>query len=396
MRCGHRWWRLYRSFRRPAFGRKGNQRHGLGSREPGFGASGRNGGQVNPGWYITPDQIRKLYGSADGERVIQLVDGACDLVFQLIEQHQISCEAVRPGFVQGNRAPGDIPKLKEKTRQWREVGVDVQMLDAASSSTLLGTPAYLSAMYDPRGGNLQPLSYCRGLARAALTAGARICKQARVTSLHRQGSRWRVETATGSINAEKVAFCTNGYTDDAWPKLKRSVVPVASVQAATEPLLEDILEHILPQRHAVSETSRMFYYYKRDDYGRFHIGCAGPVFTSPDKNPLLKGKEGAEQYFPILKNAKWEFGWGGYVAITPTGQPRLMQIADGVYAGLAYYGRGVAMATAMGKELCAHLLNQETHIPASDLKQIPLHEFHKLGVSARILGFKIMDLVSPT
>lgn len=367
----------------------------LEAEEPGFGASGRNGGQVNPGWYINPEEILQAYGAKDGERVLDMVNGACDLVFELIETYNIECEAVRPGFIQAARGEGGIALLQDRMRQWRAQNVDMQFLDLATTTKTIGTTAYRSATLDPRGGNLQPLSYARGLARAALTEGVQIFKHCRVSAVEQSGGRWKLSNKNSSVLASKIAFCTNGYTDKAWPGLKRTIIPVSSAIAATEPLPEEILQEILPSRHAVAETARVMNYFKLDANGRFLIGNRGPVYSAPDSDPAMPARKAAEEFFPILKKFKWDFGWGGYIALTPNRQPRLMQIANSVYAGMAYYGRGVAMATAMGKELSLHMLDKDVHIPASSLQQIPLHEFHKLGISSKFLSSKIMDKLQP-
>ncbi|KAA3621147.1 MAG: FAD-binding oxidoreductase [Proteobacteria bacterium] len=363
--------------------------------EPGWGASGRNGGQVNPGWYISPDRIRALYGADHADRVLDAVAGACDRVFDLIERHHMDCEAVRPGYIQGVRGAGGSGIIDSKIRQWSMLGAPVEFLDKKDMDRLTGTRAYLCGMLDKRGGNLNPLAYARGLARAAISAGAHVHGQSRVMTVVKHADGYRVETERGSVRASRVVFATNAYTDGAWPGLRQSVVPVASVIAATEPLSDDAIAGILPWRHAVSETARVFYYYKRDAHGRFLIGCKGPAFAAPDADRALRGRAAAERFFPSLNGVRWEYGWGGYVAVTPDMRPRLMQLAPGVTAALGYQGRGVAMATEMGYELAEQLTGGDARIPVSGIRRVPFHWLSRPAVFARILGGRFLDRVRP-
>ena len=118
-----------------------------------------------------------------------------------------------------------------------------------------------------------------------MVAGARISGGSDAVAIEPHGNSWRVRCASGSVTAPHVLIGTNGYTDDLWPGLKRAVVPVASVIAATEPLSDNIAKSILPGRHAVSETIRLQVYYKKDADGRFVIGGRGPVWGKLEDHP---------------------------------------------------------------------------------------------------------------
>ena len=204
--------------------------------QPGWGASGRNGGQVNPGWKLLPDEVEALHGPERGARINEMADAACDLVFHLIEWHGIDCDAVRPGYVQGAQSQRGIAFLEDWTRQWSARGAPVDLLSRRETMDLLGTDTYLRGLLDRRGGNIQPLDYSRGLARAALAAGVVIHGDSPALSLTRLADGWKLTTREGSLSAGQVLLCTNGYTDSLWPGLAATVVPVPSFVAATEPL----------------------------------------------------------------------------------------------------------------------------------------------------------------
>jgi glycine/D-amino acid oxidase-like deaminating enzyme len=359
--------------------------------QPGWGASGRNGGQVNPGWKLRPNDVEARYGREQGGRINAMANAACDLVFHLIDWHDIDCDAVRPGYVQGAQSRRGIGFLESWTRQWSARGAAVELLSRHDTVQLLGTEAYLRAMLDTRGGNIQPLSYARGLARAAVDAGARVHGNSPALSLRRDASGWRLTTPNGSLHTDQVLICTNGYTDSIWPGLATVVVPVPSFVAATEPLDNKRLAAILPGRHAVSETRRVQVYYRMDGDGRFVIGGRGHLFDDAQSGDVSHVHAEACRLFPVLADVNWQFHWGGYTAMTLSHAPKLMKLAPGLHAGLGYNGRGVAMATMMGKQLAMAVAGEPTDMPVEPMSRIPLHGLRQIGLSFRLLAGAFLD-----
>lgn len=359
--------------------------------QPGWGASGRNGGQVNPGWKLLPEDVEARYGRDQGRRINAMADAACDLVFHLIDWHGIVCDAVRPGYVQGAESPRGIAFLERWARQWSARGARVEVLSHREVSELLGTDAYLGGMLDYRGGNIHPLAYAHGLARAAAAAGAVIHGDSPAGSLVRAGEGWRLATPAGTLWAPQVLLCTNGYTDGLWPGLAEVVVPVPSFVAATEPLDTQRLAAILPGRHAVSETRRIQSYYRMDGDGRFVIGGRGHLFDSAQMGDPSHLQAQARRLFPLLEGVRWPFHWGGYTAMTLSHAPKLMMLAPGLHAGMGYNGRGVAMATMMGKQLAAVVTGEEHHMPVEQMVRIPLHALRQVALSFRLVSGVLSD-----
>jgi glycine/D-amino acid oxidase-like deaminating enzyme len=162
--------------------------------EPGWGASGRNGGQVIPGFKWDPDELVAKFGAEAGERLVSLAGDAPDKVFELIAKHDIRCAAQRGGWIQGVHAALALAGVEQRCRQWQARGADTYMLHGDEARELIGSPAYVAALVEPRGGKLNPLSYARGLARAAQAAGAVVSPQSPVTGLARSGDGWTVRT----------------------------------------------------------------------------------------------------------------------------------------------------------------------------------------------------------
>ena len=354
--------------------------------EPGWGCSGRNGGQVNPGGTrVLPAEIIAALGRERGERMIRMGDATCDLVFDLIERHAIDCDALRPGYVQAGYGAQGLRSLEAWARQWGDYGVEIDLLDRRALQDLLGSGEYQHGIFDPRGGNIQPLSYARGLARAAQGLGAHIHGGTRATAISRDGAGWRVEASQGIVHGEFVLVCTNGYTDELWPSLREAVVPVCSFVAATKPLGHNVLSTILPGRHAVSETCRVIVYYRLDGDGRFVIGGRGNWFDLDETGDDAHVRARAAEIFPALADVEWEYHWGGYPAMTLNHLPKLFELASGAYAGLGYNGRGVGTATMMGKQLADAVLGEPTEMTVEPLKPIPFHRLRQTGVSYRLL-----------
>ena len=361
--------------------------------EPGWGCSGRNGGQVNPGGAkVLPEDVVASLGPDRGERFLEFGDRSCDLVFELIERYRIECEALRPGYVQGGYGSKGRRFNRGWARQWAARGSEVRFLEREEIADLLGTRRYDSGMHDARGGSVQPLAYARGLARAAMEEGAVIHGASEATAIVRRGAGWSVRTDRASIECEFVVLATNGYTGDLWPGLRQSLVPVASFVTATTPLGHNVLPTVLPGRHAVSETARIIVYYRLDDQGRFIIGGRGRWFNVTDRGDVSHVRAAALHLFPQLEGTQWEYEWAGWPAITRDHLPKLFALDQGVYAGLGYNGRGVASATMMGQQLANVVLAEaEPLVEVRGPERFAFHRFRQAGISFHLLTGTLLD-----
>lgn len=366
----------------------------LEAEQPGWGASGRNGGQVNPGLKDSPKQIEARFGHDLGGRIVALTGGCGDLVFDLIARHGIDCNATRPGWLRAATTPRAIAAMAEVARQWRARGADVDPLDGRAMAQHLGTGAYLGGLIDRRGGNLHPLDYAQGLAAAASRQGAQIYWGSRVTELAFGGDYVEISTPEGCLTAGRALICTNAYTGPLAPPLGQTVVPVTSMQVATAPLGDNLARTILPEGHAVSDSRRMLLYFRKDAQGRFIIGGRGGSGAKAIRARQIALQQAAIQLYPHLRGADWPYLWGGEVALTRDHMPGLHRIAPNVMAALGYNGRGVGMATALGKVLADWATGRpeaELDFPVTQARPIPLHRFRRAGVGASIALFRVLD-----
>ena len=374
--------------------REGKSVRVLDSAEPGWGCSGRNGGQVNPGGTrLTPDEIIAELGPEWGPRFVAMGHETCEMVFELIKRYRIDCDALRPGYVQGGWDTQGMKYQREWAEQWQKRDVAVELLDANGIRDLIGSEHYSHGLYDPRGGNVQPLSYTRGLAHAAIAEGAHVHGHSKAISINQRGAEWHidVDNSGASVTARNVLIATNGYTDGLWPGLAQSGVSVCSFVAATQPLSHNVLASILPGKHAVSEACRVIVYYRLDADGRFVIGGRGNWHNNAQSGDDSHVRDIATRVFPVLADVDWEYHWGGWPVITKTHLPMLIGLAPGVFAGLGYNGRGVATATMMGKQLALAVLGESPDLRIQPLRTYRLHPFRRIGISYRLLSGTLLD-----
>lgn len=364
----------------------------LDSGEIGQGCSGRNGGQVNPGWKMDLNEIASHYGRNDAANALTLAKSAVPDLSKLIQGEALDCEFVENGYVQGATGHRGLASINQRAAQWVAHGIEAEILSRQAGADLLGTEAYDGVLLHSQGGNLHPLSYARALARVGLARGAAVYTQTRALDISAAPSGgFAIQTASAVLRARAVIIATNGYTGNLWPGLAQTVVPVASSLSSTAPLPTEIAASILPGRHSVSETRRVQVYYRMTQEGRFVIGGRGATFGPAEQGSTAAVRRTAVQYFPALQSATWDHDWAGTVAMTWDHAPKLMRLADGVYAGLGFNGRGVAMSTAMGNQLARTVLGQPTLLPVTGLYQTPFHRFRKLGIFSTILQGRILD-----
>ncbi len=368
----------------------------LDAHEPGFGASGRNGGQVNAGLKPNPDEVERDHGMDLGRRMNAFAGAAPDLVFELIARHGIHCEARRNGTLRVAPRPGHVKQLEVTAAQLAERGVPVQMLSRATLATAVGHDRYPAGLLDPRGGDVNPLSLARGLARAALAAGAQIHGSSRVVRLEqRNAGSWRLHLATAHLDATHVVIATNGYTDGVWPQLARTLVPVFGAIAATETLPPELAPLVMPSGAVLFEIGAVTVYYRVDAGGRLLMGGRGPMHevTEPaEVNHLL---DYARLLWPGLHRSAFTGAWGGRLAMTPDHYPHVHEPAAGIHICLGFNGRGVALGTAMGVLLARRIAQPEAafDMPITALKPIALHGLWPLAVQGMILSARLRDFL---
>ena len=365
--------------------------------EIGWGASGRNGGQIVPGLKHDPDDIERLMGKERGRLLVEFAGRAPNLVFDLIKRYAIACDAVRQGWLQPAHSPAGRLAAERRAEQWARRGANAEALDRAAMATMTGSELYCGGWIDRRGGTVQPLAYARGLASVAIAKGIAVHANTPAQTLTREMGKWRIEVPRGTVIADTVLLCTNGYTGDLFPGLAQEVVAVNSYQAATRPLSDNIRKSILPGGQAASETKRVGCYYRLDRDGRFIIGGRGTRIDDPAPHLFERLRRSAREIYPQLADAEWSNHWSGHIAITQDHFPHLLELAPGLLAGLGYQGRGVAMSTAMGQLLAARAqgaADADLPLPVRRPKPFPLHRFRVPAVYLVSRWYRLLDALT--
>jgi glycine/D-amino acid oxidase-like deaminating enzyme len=363
--------------------------------EPGWGASGRNGGQVIPGLKYDPDGLEAMFGPEVGGRIVDFAGRTADLVFDVIAKHKMAVPHVRNGWIQGAHTAGSIETVRTRAEQWSRRGADVSFLDRIETERHLGTSQYHASWIDHRGGAIQPLAFARELARAAVEAGATVHGDSKVTQLSRLYGRWSVRTENGAeVKVDRVVVCTNGYTGDLVPKLRQTIIAPNSFQIATAPLSDNARKSILPCGQVSSDTRQLLLYFRLDDTGRFLLGGRGPFREPKSAADWVHLDRVLGKMFPQLKGVLIEYRWCGRVALTGDFLPHLHEPEPGLLINIGCMGRGVGLQTAMGAAMAEYLVTDRCEalpFPIVAMKPLPLHIFHQAYVSAIIAWYRLTD-----
>jgi len=361
----------------------------------GWGASGRNGGQVNPLLPLnTPQDIARMYGRKFSERIVQATVECADELFNFIHRRQIDCQARQNGWLRVAHCRSAAEKMRRHSERWREAGAQIEFLSGGELSRALGSNFFALGALAARGGCIHPLRYARELARRAASAGAALYTESPALSMHKKNSAWVLQTPEGQVRAKQIILCTNGYADQLFPRLANSIIALTSVQAVTRPLAPATTRDILPGGRTFADTRRTIFYGRCEPDHRFLIGSLGKFGSDGAAADFRILRTEAEKIFPRLRGAKWEYQWGGRLAVTHDRVPHLHEPAPGLLAGLGYSGRGVAMANLMGRVLAERAMGKppaEAVFPTTSLKNHPFSRLKFPGVPLAMGWMRLRD-----
>ncbi|TKT74756.1 FAD-dependent oxidoreductase [Aquamicrobium sp. LC103] len=348
--------------------------------EIGWGASGRNNGQVIPTMSaVEPDAIVKRFGET-GERFARLIGQSAETLFRLAEAEGIGCEAEQTGWFQPAHSPGRIRLSERRVEAWRRFGSPAQLLGREDCARLLGSDFWYGGMLNPTGGHVNPLALARGLAEACARQGAVLHENSPVTGYEREGDGWRVRTAGGSVRARAVVLATNAYTDalesGLEPRISRGAVPILSWQMASEPIGDNLRATIVPGRQAISDTRADLRFFRYDARNRLITG--GSVLGAHDAEArvMAKASENMGKAFPQLSGIRFTHVWSGRVGITQDRLPHFHRLGPDLWGWTGCNGRGVALSISLGRELAAAVdgvSTKELALPLTEPDRVPFH-----------------------
>lgn len=360
---------------------------------PGYGASGRNGGQLNPGLKFDPSWFIDRFGERRGREMIGFGWSTVDETVALIDRLGIDCDLRRNGTLRAAASARDEAGVRRSHDDMAAHDMDVAWMEQAEVAELTGHNRYPAALLDRRGGDVNPLRFSWGLAQAAQAAGAKVFGNSRVQSLTKTAEGWRLKVNGQEVRADRVLIACNGYADSLWPGLKQASVPLFSSVLASHPLPEDMAEKVMPGRQVLYESGLVTVYYRVDNTGRLIIGGRGPMRPSSDAGRMQAIARHAEKLWPGVSREGWQYAWNGRVSVTPDHLPHIHAPDDTLLIAYGYNGRGVALSTALGRHLAAGLSGriapQDLPLPLSTLRRIPFHMFWPVGVHLTVTASRL-------
>ncbi|MCF4099150.1 NAD(P)/FAD-dependent oxidoreductase [Maritalea mediterranea] len=362
----------------------------------GYGGSGRNVGLVNAGLWTPPQEVEDTLGKPAGEKLNKALAAAPDLVFDLIDQHQIECDAVRNGTLHCAQSHYHKKDLDKRIAQLTARGAPVTMLDEAESQRRLGSRHFVASLFDPRAGTIHPLKYAQGLAEAAQDAGAKIVEHCPATAVQKDEA-WRVATRQGEFTAKYVIIATNAYDTKRVRYPKNQFSTVHFFQSATEPLSQDLAAKILPNREGTWDCATVMTSLRMDAENRLILGAIGSLNHATAPFHKMWGRQKLRDLYPELGDVPFTHQWCGKIAMTADHLPKILDLSGRGYAPFGYSGRGIGPGTLFGTQMVKALINQdESLLPLAPITQYEEQltaaksTYYECGAAAMHAGYPVL------
>lgn len=373
----------------------------LESERVGFGASGRNGGEVLTGYLGSMKSWAEKKGLEAAKEMWKLSLDSIDLIETLIEKNNIQCDFVRNGHINAAYKYKHLEHMKRHQEYMaKHFNYNhIRVLEPDQMTEELNTPFYHGCEIDEKSAHFHPLNYTIGLAEAASELGAQIFEESEAIKIKwKKKDRVVIETNAGRVIASKLIMATNAYAGDVNSTIKKSVVPIESIMISTETLTEGMMNDIIKNNRAVFDTKNLLFYFRRTADHRLAFGGSGRASSKRDLAHLFDHlHEGMLKVFPQLKDAKIEYNWGGKVGFTQSMLPYVGQLKDSTYFAFGYGGHGAAMASLLGKVVAKSIIKDmpiQNPLAVDKLKTIPFHSQHAKGVSIVKWYKQLQDIIS--
>ena len=369
----------------------------LEAKQIGWGASGRNGGQIIAGLACEQSVIEKTLGFSAAKKVWDMTIEALDLVRERVKRFDIDCD-LTDGFLGVSVNPSKGAKLRtwfDTMAKRYQYDTDATWIEPKDIGAWIASPRYFNGYFDKRSGHLHPLNYCLGLAKGASSLGVRIYQNSPAIAMQQgltaNNESTHLQTDTGSVKAKFVVLAGNMYLPEVSPKLAPSlasrIMPVGTYIIGSEPIEPALKAQLIPSNAAVCDTNFVLDYFRFSADNRMIYG--GRVSYSALTPPNLTANMQARmaQTFPQLKAAKVDFTWGGFVDITMSRAPDFGKIAPNVYYLQGFSGHGVALTGLAGKLVAEAIAGQVERLDL--MASIPHHNFpggKLLRTPALVLG----------
>ena len=337
----------------------------------GFGASGRNGGQVITGQRVDQIELERRYGRIQAHALWELATDAKSLVHELAAAHTIHCD-VKPGHITAAVKTKHATELRDYVEFLAKNynHQSARYISQHEMPALVASANYQGGMYDKSGFHLHPLNFALGLARAADEAGVTILENSRVTKVE-PGGKILLATQSGTVSADFAVYACNGYLENLHKGLAATIMPISNYVAATEPLGEARARALIPSGAAIADTKFVLDYYRISADHRLIFG-GGETYGATDAADAARiVRPCIVRAFPQLSDVKVEYAWGGRLAITRPRLPHIGRLAPNLYFAQGYSGQGVAIATLTGKIIAGAIAGQASKFDLMANLKIP-------------------------
>ncbi|WP_211825164.1 NAD(P)/FAD-dependent oxidoreductase [Kistimonas asteriae] len=330
----------------------------------GWGASGRNGGQLIRGIGENPDQFRNQIGQDGVEAIHTMGLEAVDLVRKRIAKYDIPCD-LKMGYFDAAMKPRHLRELKEdyEWMQSRDYPHDLKMISQEQVSDIVGTDRYIGGMVDMGSGHLHPLNLCIGEAEAAARQGARLFEYSKVNKIQK-GDKPKVFTDKGSVTADFLILGGNAYMGDLEPAIGGKVLPAGSYIIATEPLAPSVYNSLIPSDYAICDMSVALDYFRLSADKRLLFGGMCNYSGRDPKDIVESMRPKMLKVFPQLKDARIEYQWGGMIGIGANRMPQIGRLGPNIYYAQAYSGHGVNATHTAARVLAEAITGQAQRFDA--------------------------------
>ncbi len=323
----------------------------------GWGASGRNGGQICTGYNKDMAAIEARVGGAAAQICWDIAEESKALIRERVARHEIACE-LKWGYLHAANKPGRLDGLKRHADEYARYGYEgCEILGKAALEERLGSRIYHGALWEPGAGHLHPLNYNLGLAGAATAAGARIFEKSAAVRIE-TGARPVVHTAAGSVRAKFLVLAGNAYLGALSKPLYRRIMPVGSYILATEPLGKDRAKSLIRGDDAVSDSNFIVDYYRLSGDNRMLFGGRASYSTCEPADLFAFMRPRMLNVFPQLADVRADYCWGGDIGITVDRMPDVGRLGDSVFYAQGYSGQGVALSGMCGKLIAEAIAGQ--------------------------------------
>lgn len=367
--------------------------------EAGWGASGRNAGMILPGYKEYMMTLARKHGLEAAKDMFSLSLDSIELVKKVVADNRIACDFAQTGHLVAATKPKHMDSLRQEQEfLQKHFQYRTSILTKETIQQELDSPFFShGGLVDEHSCSFHPLNYALGLADAVEAAGGVIYERSQVLSIDRTPQQVTVKTKQGAIKAKHLVIATNGYTNDLFKKLTRSVYPIASYMVATEPLSPGLAAELIGRNRMIFDTKNFIYYFRLTPDRRLVFGGKDKFTGVETAQTYDEVREDLVKVFPQLQDTRIDYKWGGLFGITYDMLPYIGQLEDGTHFSIGCAGHGAAITTMLGKIIARNIAGDnpiKSRLEDIPIKELPFHGQRAVVLSVLEVYYKLLDIIA--